>query len=102
MAGRAKDNILFGTGLSASNDQVVFDWAGGRGAFSVTSGTWGGGSVTLEMTMDGSAWFSAGIGGAVTADEINIGELPPCKVRVTIVTATTVRAQLDRTRGGSM
>lgn len=80
---------------------AAFQWPGGRLSFSA-SATWGGGSATLEfLGPDATTWIPAvkdtdGTAAALSADGMLICELPPCQIRVAIVTATAVYARADR------
>lgn len=76
-------------------------WPGGRGFFAVTA-TFGAGSVALEtLAPDGSTWIAvpnAGTGAAIsfTAAGGALFELPPCRIRLAVVTATGVNALASR------
>lgn len=85
-----------GTGAGAA-----FDWAGGRGIFSVVA-AFGGGSVSLEyLAPDNAKWISApkesdNTSVSLTADGGILFALAPGKVRAISALATSVYARVDR------
>lgn len=79
---------------NASATSAVFDWPGGRGWFAAKA-TWGGGSVGLQyMLPDNTTYVAAHT--ALTADGGVAFELPPCKVKAVVATATAVYASAAR------
>lgn len=82
---------------NASATSATEQWGGGRGIL-VATATWGGGSVTLQfLGPDGSTWLTGAT--ALTANGFVLFELPPCRYRIAIATATAVYAQVEQTKG---
>lgn len=79
---------------NASATSAAMSWPGGRGWFSVKA-TWGGGSVALHYMLPDGATYVAAIA-ALSADGGAAFELPPCKVKAVVATATAVYAQAAR------
>ncbi len=73
-------------------------WGGGRGMLSAV-GIWtGGGSIQLQyMGPDGTTWLD--IGGPMTANGVQLFELPPGLIRAAVSIATAVYAQAEKTKG---
>jgi hypothetical protein len=88
----ADGRITLGSAISATPSTGT-DWAGGRGVFSVPVATFGGGTVKLQWSPDdGTTWLDVGTDTTLTAAGAGAFELPPCKIRVNIATATAVTA----------
>jgi len=84
------------TNVAATGDAVV--WPGGRGCFTVYSATFGGGTVKLQWSPDdGTTWLDVDKSGDtyVTLTAVGAGnfDLPPCKIRANVATATAVYAK---------
>lgn len=80
---------------NASATSGAKEWPGGKGVFAVKA-TMGGGSVALQMQLpDASTWFTP-TGASLTADGAVVFELPPCRIRALVTTATAVYARADR------
>ena len=93
---RAVDGNLQ-TGLSSSNDQVVFRLKGGRYQLSAVA-TWGGGSATFEMLgPDGSTYLT--VGTALSANGTQVVEVPENNFRWTIATASAASLAVTRIPG---
>jgi hypothetical protein len=77
--------ILSAAKVSGSSPQV--DWTGGTGTFWAW-GTFGGATVALEASPDGTNWFA--VGSSVTFTQKGVGgfSLGPCKLRATVSDAT--------------
>lgn len=81
---------------SASYPTIVADgnspsimWPGGDGAFTAV-GTFGGGTVTLQMQApDSSTWLSLGSGTALTASGVSGFSAPQCLLRIAVSGSTT-------------
>lgn len=70
-------------------------WPGGKGYFAAKA-TWGGGNVALQfLGPDGATWI-AYTSGSLSADGGLIFELPPCRIRAAVTTATAVYAHAAR------
>jgi len=78
-------------GVTADGSTAPVDWTGGTGTFWAW-GEFGGASVTLEASPDGSHWFE--VGQAVNFTQKGVGgfSLGPCRLRVTVSGATGVTA----------
>jgi hypothetical protein len=79
------------TDAAETGDAV--EWSGGRGAFSVYSGTFGGATVTLQWSPDdGSTWLAVDASGDTFTTKTAAGsgnfELPPCLVRAAVTGGT--------------
>lgn len=79
---------------NASATSAPMIWPGGRGWFAVKA-TWGGGNVALHYMLPDGTTYVAAIA-ALTADGGAAFELPPCKVKAVVTTATGVYAQAAR------
>jgi hypothetical protein len=82
----------------ASATGAAVDWRGGKGTFSVYSATFGGGTVKLQWSPDGgTTWLDVDKSGDtyVTLTAIGAGnfELPECKIRAHVATATAIYAK---------
>ena len=78
--------------LAANGSTTALDWIGGDGTV-FASGTFGGGSVTLQMSIDGGvAWFTAldadGAALALTTAGAFSFSVGSCKVRGVLAAAT--------------
>lgn len=77
---------------NASATGGEFIWQGGRGHFAAVA-TWGGGTVKLQyLGPNGTTWIDAGPDTTLTADGGGNFELPPCRIRANVATATAVYA----------
>lgn len=74
-------------------------WCGGRGIFLVSSATFGGGSVKLQMLAPAPAatWVDVPDVSLTAAGMVGF-ELPPARLRATATTATAVYAYAMGTR----
>ena len=76
------------SGPSAGTTPVVTG-IGGKFMLQAISGGWGGGNAQLqEMGPDGSTWLN--VGTAMTANGVQVLDLPPGSYRAVITTATGV------------
>lgn len=76
-------------------------WLGGRGILSVEAGTWGGGSVKLQIkSLSGTSTY-------IDVDATNLNftangvygfELPPCELKAVVTTATGVYVTASGTK----
>ena len=86
--------ILLSNGSATSGD---FLWPGGRGAF-VVNATFGIGSVTLQMLgPNGTTYVNAAA--ALTADGMVAFELPQCRIRAFVASATAIYAVAEPIKG---
>lgn len=75
--------------FSADGQSDTVNWLGGKGCF-VCYGTWGGGTATLQFSVDsGTTWLDAGTDTTITANGGGIFELPVCQLRVDLASSTT-------------
>ena len=75
--------------LSADGNTISVLWAGGEGTYSA-SGTFGGGTTRLMVSMDdGATFFSAGPEGELTISGIRSFSIPECTLRVSLTGATS-------------
>lgn len=74
---------------SATGDWV--DWPGGRGVF-MAEATWGGGTVKLQYEGPNGTGIDAGSDTTLTANGGGVFELPGCRIRAHVATATAVYA----------
>ncbi|MCE9649802.1 MAG: hypothetical protein K8R18_09290 [Parvibaculum sp.] len=77
-------------GVTANGSSPLVDWTGGTGTFWAW-GTFGGATVALEASPDGSSWIAVGASVSFTQDGVGAFSLAPCKLRATVsgATATT-------------
>lgn len=75
------------SGATANGNSTVVEWTGGTGTFWVW-GSFGGATVSLEASPDGTHWFP--IGHAVSFSQNGFGSfaLGPCKLRASLSAAT--------------
>lgn len=78
---------------NASATGAAQAWAGGKGAFIVPSGTFGGTSVELEFSIDGGAVYLTVDKGSetnvtFTAASWGLFELPSCLIRASVTGGT--------------
>lgn len=78
---------------NASATGAAIEWAGGRGAFSVYSGTFGGASVALQWSPDGgTTWLPVDASGDTYTTKTAVGsgnfELPACQIRAAVTGGT--------------
>lgn len=82
----AGDHVLLDA-VSANGAGDPASWTGGNGLYSVT-GSFGGGTCTLEYSLDGTTFQSVGSDGALTAAGGVGFWLPPCAIRANLTGAT--------------
>jgi hypothetical protein len=72
---------------TANGSSATVDWTGGTGTFWAW-GTFGGATVALEASPDGTNWFS--VGQSVSFTQMGVGGfvLGPCKLRASVSDAT--------------
>lgn len=72
--------------FSADGDSTEIQWPGGKGVYGAT-GTWGGGTLSLQFSFDGGASdIPAGTEGDLTDDgsKSKLFELPVCKLKLVL------------------
>ncbi len=65
----------------------VIDWTGGTGTFWAW-GTFGGASVSLEASPDGTIWIPVGSAVSFAQNGVGAFALSPCKLRATVTGAS--------------
>lgn len=67
---------------------AAFPWPGGRGVFTVPSGTFNGATVQLQWSPDGTTWLNVDLSGdtyvTLTAAGSGVFELPACNIRAAV------------------
>lgn len=81
------DTLNLLAGATANGAGNTFTWNGGNGLYLV-EGTFGGGTCTLQCSLDGTTWVSVGSDGELTADGAVGFWLPPCSIRANLAGAT--------------
>ncbi|HEY4342835.1 MAG TPA: hypothetical protein VGN05_00700 [Parvibaculum sp.] len=74
-------------GVTANGSSRLIDWTGGTGTFWAW-GTFGGATVALEASPDGTTWISVGPAVSFTQDGVGGFSLAPCKLRATVAGAS--------------
>ena len=74
--------MIFSERTTNGSSQVI-EWTGGTGTFWAW-GTFGGASVALEASPDGTRWISVGSAVKFTQDGVGAFALSPCKLRATV------------------
>lgn len=74
-------------GETSNGSSSLIEWTGGTGTFWAW-GTFGGAKVALEASPDGAHWISIGPAVALAQDGVGSFALSPCKLRVTVSSAT--------------
>ncbi|MES1991850.1 MAG: hypothetical protein V4441_12995 [Pseudomonadota bacterium] len=74
-------------GKTTNGSSSVVDWTGGTGTFWAW-GTFGGATVALEASPDGTTWIPIGTGVSFGQNGIGAFALSPCKLRATVSGAT--------------
>lgn len=87
MARRAQ--LTLATNASVTGNPV--DWPGGNGAF-FAEGTFGGGTVKLQVQSPNGTWMDVGTATTLTASGVGGFIAPAGPMRVNITTATAVFA----------
>lgn len=77
-------NIL--SGKTTDGSSQVIDWTGGTGTFWAW-GTFGGASVSLEASPDGTTWIPVGTALSFAQNGVGAFALSPCKLRATVTGA---------------
>ena len=72
---------------TTNGSSSVVDWTGGTGTFWAW-GTFGGATVALEASPDGTTWIPIGTGVSFAQNGIGAFALSPCKLRATVSGAT--------------
>ena len=91
MANSSLTKVFDGVTTNSSSDSV--DWPGGVGQM-VVEGTWGGGTVKLQMSPDdGTTWVAIGGDASITADGVVNFDLNACDLRLNLSGSTA--ANLD-------
>tara|TARA_B100001750_G_scaffold172218_1_gene140460 strand:+ start:73 stop:414 length:342 start_codon:yes stop_codon:yes gene_type:complete len=72
------------TGVTADGESAELNWPGGVGQM-VVDGTFGGGTVALEMSPDdGTTWVAIGGDASVTSDAVVNFDLNGCDIRLSL------------------
>jgi len=74
-------------GKTTNGSSAVVDWTGGTGTFWAW-GTFGGATVALEASPDGTTWIPVGTAVAFAQNGIGAFSLSPCKLRATVSSAS--------------
>ena len=75
-------------GVSANGNSTALNWPGGVGQM-VVEGTWGGGTVKLQVSPDdGTTWVAVGGDSTITADGVVNFDLNSCDIRLNLSGAT--------------
>jgi hypothetical protein len=74
-------------GVTANGSSPMVEWTGGTGTFWAW-GAFGGATVSLEASPDGSSWIAVGASVSFTQDGVGAFSLAPCKLRATVSGAT--------------
>ena len=73
---------------NASATGAAVEWPGGRGVFSVPSGTFGGATMKLQFRQDRTNWIDVDQSGStfvtLTAAGAGLFELPSCFIRANV------------------
>jgi len=68
---------------TANGSSAAVDWTGGTGTFWAW-GSFGGATVALEASPDGTNWFSVGQSVSFTQNGVGGFALGPCKLRASV------------------
>lgn len=92
--------------MTTNTSSAAIKWDGGRGVF-MAWGTWGGGTLTLQMSPDdGTTWVNVDRTGdtfcTLTANGQGGFELPKCQLRVTLAgsTAASINSGVQSAKQG--
>jgi hypothetical protein len=80
-------NFDFFSSQSGDGNSAAFQWHGGTGLYWVR-GTFGGGTCTLQFSVDGINFISVGSEGELTAAGGVSFWLPPCSIRANLAGST--------------
>jgi hypothetical protein len=95
MSMTAKGAAVFLENVATNNVEKV--WPGGKAWF-MAKGTWGGGSVKLQVKLPDNTTYVDVTGASLTADGyIVLAELPPGTYRTVVATATALYVRLVHT-----
>lgn len=91
MADTGKGAIVYLENAAANN--VAKFWPGGK-AWLMAKGTWGGGSVKLQVMLPDAATYVDVASSTISADGVVALEMPPGTYRLVVATATALYVRL--------
>ncbi|HCR85494.1 MAG TPA: hypothetical protein DIV86_02335 [Alphaproteobacteria bacterium] len=74
--------------LTANGNTNTIDWYGGVGTFAA-SGTFGGGIITMQYSLDGTNFITGGVDSELVSDGGKKFSLPKCSIRLNLAGATS-------------
>lgn len=98
------EKVLLDGGAGANVTGAAFHWTGGRGVFTLISGTLGGSTVALQWSPDGSTWMNVDRTGDTfvtftSAPQAGGFELPVCQIRAAVTGGAGIANLLAKVLG---